>query len=44
MTEFEKALSDLSKIVENGNIVENIKIVVTIKKPKPEKANPDDKK
>lgn len=36
--EIEKALQEVAKVVESNDAVESIKITLTIKKPKPNKA------
>lgn len=37
--EMEKALQDLAKALEDNEAVQTIKITITLKKPKPSKAN-----
>ena len=38
-----KALQDIAKAVENNEAVESVKVVITVKKQKPSKANPESK-
>ena len=38
MDDFKKALQDLAKAVESNDAVESVKVTITIKKPKPSKA------
>lgn len=39
----EKALQDLAKALENNDTVERVKITITLVKPKPSKAKPENK-
>lgn len=41
MDEIQKALQDLSNAVESNPIVERIKVTITLKKPKSNKASTD---
>lgn len=38
-----KALQDIAKALENNEAVESIKVVITAKKQRPSKANPESK-
>lgn len=40
MDRIEKALKDLAEAVESNDTVERVKVTITLKKPKPNKANP----
>lgn len=40
MDNIEKALRDLAKAVESNDTVERVKVTITLKKPKPDKAKP----
>ena len=42
MQNIAKALQDLAKAVESNKTVERVKVTVTLKKPKPSKANKDE--
>ena len=44
MDNITKALQDLAKAVECNDTVERVKVTITLKKPKPNKANPKDDK
>lgn len=41
MENIEKALQALAKAVESNDAVERVKVTITLKKPKPNKAKPD---
>lgn len=43
MENITKALQDLAKAVESNNTVEKVKVTITLKKPKSNKANSADK-
>lgn len=43
MESITKALKDLAKAVESNGTVEKVKVTITLKKPKPNKANDADK-
>lgn len=38
VNEIAKALQDIAKVVENNPTVENVKVIINLKKPKPSKA------
>ena len=40
MRDIEKALQELAKAIESNPSVETVKITITLKKPKPSKAEP----
>lgn len=40
MDKIAKALQDLAKAVESNDTVERVKVTISLKKPKPNKANP----
>ena len=42
MENITKALQDLAKAVESNDTVEKVKVTITLKKPKSNKANKDD--
>lgn len=44
MDKIAKALQDLAEVVKSNNMVERVKVTVTLKKPKPCKAAKGDKK
>lgn len=39
----EKALQDLAKALESNDTVQRVKVTITLVKPKPSKANPENK-
>ena len=39
--EIEKALLELARAIEDNDTVERVKVVITLTKPKPDKAKPD---
>lgn len=41
MDSIEKALRELAKAVESNDMVERVKVTITLRKPKPGKAKPD---
>ena len=43
MEKITKALQDLAKAVESEPTVDNVKVTITLKKPKPSKAKPESK-
>ncbi len=43
MNEIEKALNDLAKAVESNPTVDSVKVTITMKKPKSNKAKPKSK-
>lgn len=43
MDNIQKALQDLSKAVESNQTVERVKVTITLKKPKSNKASKDNK-
>lgn len=43
MENITKALQDLAKAVENNKTVQNVKVTITLKKPKPNKADQNSK-
>ena len=43
MQNITKALQDLAKAVESNNIVQNVKVTITLKKPISSKAEPNSK-
>ena len=43
MDSITKALKDLAKAVKSNDTVERVKVTITLKKPKPNKANGADK-
>ncbi len=43
MQKIEKALQNLAKAVESNNIVQNVKVTITFKKPNSNKAKPNSK-
>lgn len=43
MNKIENALNDLAKAVENNPTVDSVKVTITFKKPKPNKAKPKSK-
>lgn len=43
MDNIEKALQELAKAVESNDTVERVKVTITLVKPKPNKAKPDNK-
>lgn len=43
MENIQKALQDLAKAVESNDTVQNVKVTITLKKPKPNKAKPNSK-
>lgn len=40
MDDIRKALQDLAAAIDNQTAVESVKVTITLKKPKPNKANP----
>ena len=44
MDRITKALKDLATAVESNDTVDKVKVTITLKKPKPTKANQTDKK
>ena len=40
MKDITKALQDLAKAVKSNDTVEKVKVTITLKKPKPDKAKP----
>lgn len=43
MDNIEKALQDLAKALQNNDTVERVKVTITLVKPKPSKAKPENK-
>ena len=41
MEDIAKALRDIAEAVENNDSVENVKVIITVKKQKPSKAKPE---